>query len=219
MKYYIFYALLALMPLNSISSAQNLDSASLSRIMTNNNKPLVSAIENQTKILKDSLAPALAKAKPAITKPNKTVQDIITFLPVAFFLFLLLTVFIKLKKDGIKLSDILIDKETAQERIKSNTTVAVAAVNAGQPAPAPVPQAAPGQPNDPNAPGQSTSRLIAFICGITSIALACCITTYYFYQSFTGDGKVELGNLTNVLYGLGLGVLPYGFNKIAAALK
>lgn len=155
-------------------------------------------------------------SKPTLSTSSgsKTIEDIISFLPVAFFLFITSTVFIKLRKDGVKLSDILIDKESVQEKRKTDASVAIAAVNAGQQAPAE--QTTGSQTENP---GQSTSRLIAFICGITSIALACCITSYYFYKSFTETGDVDISNLSNVLYGLGLGVVPYGFNKIAAALK
>lgn len=236
MKHYLFYAFLAVMPMTSISSAQQpLDAASVTQIVTQGNKPVIDEIKNQTKALKDSIIPAIAKAQPSVTKPSKTVQDILTFLPVGFFLFILIAVFFKLRKDKVKLSDILIDKETVLERKKVEAsiaeshakvaTAAAAAVAANPNAPvapesfSPADSGAPVQSETTINPEQSTSRLIVFICGITSIALACCITSYYFYKSFTGDGKVDLGNLTNVLYGLGLGVLPYGFNKIAAALK
>jgi hypothetical protein len=161
-----------------------------------------------------------SKTNPPVTNSSKTIEDIISFLPVAFFLLITSTIFIKLRKDGVKLSDILVDKEAVQEKRKTEASVTIATVNAGQPAAAPVAPAAPNSDGQPtNNPEQSTSRLIAFICGITSIALACCITSYYFYKSFTGTEKVDLGNLSNVLFGLGLGVIPYGFNKIAAALK
>lgn len=221
MKHYIFCALLACMSAATAYSADPVDAASMKTLIEQGNKPVITAIEKQTQSLKqrDSIAAVnLAKVKSQAVAPSRTVENIISFLPVLFFFFITATIFIKLRKDGVKFSDILIDKETAQERIKSDKEVAVAAVNAGQPLAAANAQNLTGQTTqDP--PEKSTSRLIVFICGLTSIALACCITTYYFYKSFTGTGDVDLGKLTNVLYGLGLGVLPYGFNKIAAALK
>ncbi len=204
MKHLFLTILIALSGI-TISLAQNGDSSN------SNNKPASGAAQITT-------------GNTSVSKPNlsasgsKTIEDIISFLPVAFFLLITSTVFIKLRKDGVKLSDVLIDKEAVQEKRKTDASVAIAAVNAGQPV------AAPAAPTDNQTTAnpeqsQSTSRLIAFICGITSIALACCITSYYFYKSFTGTEKVDLGNLSNVLFGLGLGVIPYGFNKVAAALK
>lgn len=181
--------------------------------------------------------PPTAKTNPTMTavSGNKTIQDIISFLPVALFLFITSTIFIKLRKDGVKLSDILIDKETLQEKRRTNAViaeshakVATAAANAISANPnvdlstqtfTPASSGNPVPVQDSDNPEQSTSRLIVFICGITSIALACCITSFYFYKSFTGTGDVSISGLSNVLYGLGLGVIPYGFNKIAAALK
>lgn len=237
MKYYIFYTLLVLMPLSTVCSAQAADSATISRIIERNNKSLLNAVQAQNKPVTDTTAKnGNTIVKPATTVGSKAVQDIITFLPVAFFSVLVSMIFFKLRKDGVKLSEILIDKEAVAERKKAVAAAAAKTLETKADVIKSNPQAftSPDQVtaatdalNQPAADtaeadtqkSQSTSRLIVFICGITSIALACCICTFYFYKSFTGTEKVDLGNLTNVLYGLGLGVLPYGFNKIAAALK
>lgn len=236
MKYYIFYTLLVLMPLSTVCSAQAADSATISRIIERNNKSLLNAVQTQNKPVTDTTAKnGNINVKPATTVGSKAVQDIITFLPVAFFSVLVSMIFFKLRKDGVKLSEILIDKEAVAERKKAAAATAAKTLETKADVIKSNPQAftspdqvtaatdALNQPvTDTEADtqkSQSTSRLIVFICGITSIALACCICTFYFYKSFTGTEKVDLGNLTNVLYGLGLGVLPYGFNKIAAALK
>ncbi|WP_343632569.1 hypothetical protein [Fluviicola sp.] len=227
MKYYIFYALLAFLPVTTISLAQTGDSSNL------NNKPVSGQTQTATANPPAAKANQTAAAQP--TGGNKTIQDIISFLPVAFFFFIVSTVFIKLRKDGVKLSEILIDKETVLEKRKADVaiaashaqvaTAAATAISANPnaavavPAETFTPPASATVSQTTDNPEQSTSRLIVFICGITSIALACCITSYYFYKSFTGGGDVSISNLSNVLYGLGLGVIPYGFNKIAAALK
>ncbi len=236
MKHYIFYTLLVLMPLSTVCSAQTADSATISRIIERNNKSLLNAVQAQNKPVTDTTAKSdNTVVKPATTVGSKAVQDIITFLPVAFFSVLVSMIFFKLRKDGVKLSEILIDKEAVAERKKAVATAAAKTLETKADVIKSNPQAftspdqvtaatdALNQPatdtEEDTQKSQSTSRLIVFICGITSIALACCICTFYFYKSFTGTEKVDLGNLTNVLYGLGLGVLPYGFNKIAAALK
>lgn len=238
MKYYIFYTLLALMPVSTLCSAQAADSATISRIIEQNNKSLLNAVQSQNQPVTDTTAKTSSTAvNSTTTAGSKAVQDIITFLPVAFFSVLVSMIFFKLRKDGVKLSEILIDKEAVAERKKTAAAAAAKTLETKADVIKSNPQAftSPDQVtaatdalNQPAATteteadaqkSQSTSRLIVFICGITSIALACCICTFYFYKSFTGTEKVDLGNLTNVLYGLGLGVLPYGFNKIAAALK
>lgn len=225
MKHYIFYAFLAFLSATTFSLAQTGDS-----VNSKNNQ----SVSNRTQM--KPADPAAAKTNQTTnqtTGGNKTIQDIISFLPVTFFVFIVSMIFIKLRKDGVKLSEILIDKETVLEKRKTDAAIAashaqVAAAaaaaisanpNTGVPAETFTPPAAAASNQTTDNPEQSTSRLIVFICGITSIALACCITTYYFYKSFTGGGDVSISNLSNVLYGLGLGVLPYGFNKIAAALK
>lgn len=206
MKHFFLTILIALSGITT-SLAQTGDSSN------NNNQPASGTPQmkpENTSVSKTTLSAASG---------SKTIEDIITFLPVAFFLIITSTVFIKLRKDGVKLSHVLIDKDAVQEKRKTDASVAIAAANAGQPAAAPVAPTSDGQTTENPEQSQSTSRLIAFICGITSIALACCITTYYFYKSFTGTEDVSISNLSNVLYGLGLGVLPYGFNKVSAALK
>lgn len=210
MKKYIIYTILAFMSATHFSSAQSLDASTVSEIVKKGNQPVIDAIKNQTKTLKDTILPTIVNTKPATVYPeSKSIQNVISFLPVAFFVFIISSVFIKLRKDGVKLRDILIDKEITHEKIKSNTAIAVAAFNANK-----------ENPNNetPKTQEQSTSRLIAFICAMISIALACCIASFYFYQLFTG-GKAEISGLTNVIYGLGLGVVPYGFNKITSSLK
>ncbi|WP_341904403.1 hypothetical protein [Fluviicola taffensis] len=210
MKHFFLTILIALSGI-TISLAQTGDSS------TNANKPVSGETQTQVK----TGNPSASNPNLPTTSGSKTIEDIISFLPVAFFLLITSTIFFKLRKDKVKLSDILIDKEAVQEKRKTDASVAIAAVNAGQPAPVAAAPAAQtdGQTTANSDQSQSTSRLIAFICGITSVALACCITSYYFYKSFTGTEDVDLGNLSNVLFGLGLGVIPYGFNKVAAALK
>lgn len=221
------------------SKGQAFDSNVVARVVDRGNKPVVSAINNQTKLLKDSAISVFKSSKMPALKTNETVADFIIFLPIVLFLFILISTQIKLKKDNVKLSDFLIDKDTQLAIKKEDAIVAVANAKAIE-AKANVirsnPQAFtngslalealetpthvnPDQDLTTDKNEQSTSRLVAFISGITSVALAVCITSFYFYRSFSGDTNPSIGNLATVLYGLGLGVLPYGFNKIANALK
>ncbi len=138
----------------------------------------------------------------------------------------------KLQRDKISLTDFLIDKEqqVALKKEETKTNVANAAATAA------MAKAAVGNPEATRAvianlkqaneaepptlePTHSTSRLIVFITGITTLMIAACMTSFFFYQWSLGERDINFGSLSTVLYGLGIGILPYGFTKIAGVLK
>jgi len=124
------------------------------------------------------------------------VESWISFLPAIFFFLILVITTLKLKNDKVKLSDLLAEKDTP-----------VSANNAAQ-------------DDQDKAPPQSTSRFIAFLTGLVALTIGICLTTFFIYQYFNNPDKpADLSNLTSVIWGLGIGVLPYGFNKGSAALK
>jgi hypothetical protein len=62
-------------------------------------------------------------------------------------------------------------------------------------------------------PIASTSRLMAFITGITAIIIALCLTCYYGYHQIAEcTNKLEFEGLWKILLGLGIGIIPYGIN-------
>ena len=65
---------------------------------------------------------------------------------------------------------------------------------------------------------KSTSRLIVFITGFTSVSIGVCFTSYYMYIFFATGCAPNLENITNILLSLGIGVIPYAFNKVSTAL-
>lgn len=184
-------------------------------------------------------------SKNSTTLPSKNSADIkwpewlLIYFPILFFMMILWFIFKKLKKDKIALKDFLIDKEVQlanKELEVKGIQVKAQANNGGLPdlppaLPAPVAAPVPGVPGAPIAgtttlnpssgsdKNQSVSRLIAFLCGFTSVSIAVCICTVYFYNNFTGNINSSMDNLSSILYGLGLGVIPYGFNKISSVLK
>jgi len=133
----------------------------------------------------------------AQSKPNPhpdCVETWIAFLPLIIYVIILFVTLLKLKKDGTKLSDLLAEKDTDVS----------AAVLSSPPAPC----------------TKSVSRFIAFLTGLVSLTIGVCITTFYMYCHFTNPDKaIDLSSLTTVIFGLGIGVLPYGFNKAASAMK
>ena len=133
------------------------------------------------------------------TEPTSA-ETWISILPVIFFTLILIVTILKLRKDGVKLADLLEEKDPS-------------AVPAVMPVPAPAAGATP-------APAYSVSRFIAFLTGLVALVIGICITTFYMCTYFTNPAaKIDFSNFTNVIWGLGIGVLPYGFNKASAALN
>jgi hypothetical protein len=200
-------------------NADPLDSVTVEKLAEKVQKSVVATINNQTRIVKDSMPTAIKGEKFTGLAVNMTISGFIVFLPISLFIIILFSTFLKLKKEKIQLGDFLVDKDVKVAIQKEETAVSIAntqaiAANAAKVTPV----ANPDQQTLDNS-DQSVSRLVAFISGITSVSLAVCITSYYFYRSFLGHENVDISNLSNVLYGLGLGVLPYGFNKISNAIK
>ena len=166
-----------------------------------------------------------------VATPTAT-EIIIIFLPATIFLIVFWVIFRKLRTDGVTLKDLLLDKdmivaikkeETKQK--ESYNATASALLAKGIPAESakaallneedPTPTPSPTTPQEQ----QSVSRLLAFISGLVSVGLACCITTFYIW-GYVKDGKVpDLNSLVNILLALGMGVVPYAVNKLSGALK
>ena len=139
------------------------------------------------------LSPTCCFAQSSQPNHPTTPETIIAMLPVAFFLFISIIIMIKLKKDKTKLSDLLSEKDTSS----------------------PPPAGGPANP-----PSASTSRFIAFITGLVALIIGVCLSAFFMYVYFSTPGTtVDLSKLANVIWGLGIGVLPYGFNKASTALK
>lgn len=69
---------------------------------------------------------------------------------------------------------------------------------------------------------RSASRLILFLSGITSLTLAACITSFYFYMNiYCIDCEHALGldDFTNILLALGIGVVPYATNQVKKGIS
>lgn len=63
---------------------------------------------------------------------------------------------------------------------------------------------------------KSSSRLVMFISSMITVVIAICLVSFYIYQVFaTGNGP-DLGSVTTMLLTLGVGVVPYAFNKISS---
>ncbi|MFT6866176.1 MAG: flagellar basal body-associated protein FliL [Cyclobacteriaceae bacterium] len=121
---------------------------------------------------------------------------IIVIAPLAIFITVMRIFRKALADQGVKIADLLIETDAP---------------------PKAVPQAQGGEPAADPPVKRSASRFILFLSGISSLVLASCITSYYFYMkiySVGGSDGLDLADFTNVLLALGIGVVPYSVNQV-----
>lgn len=123
--------------------------------------------------------------------------------PIIIFVFTMLTIKNRLADQKVKLADLLAEididiKNRAEDQASSSAQGDKATLL-----------------NTPYK--RSTSRLILFLSGITSLILGVCITTFYFYMSIyclDSPEGFKLSDFTYVLLALGIGVVPYAINQV-----
>lgn len=135
-------------------------------------------------------------------------QWMLVYLPVILFGFVLLYTLKRLKKENYSLSEMLSDNEPSEIDVDNPL-----AVFNGAPVP--------GQPPfiKKSVLVRSTSRMAAFISSLCAVAIGTCSTSYYFFMYLKTGQAPSLDSLYNILLGLGIGVVPYAVNKIAAAFR
>ncbi|MFY7742401.1 MAG: hypothetical protein ACOVQR_07135 [Flavobacterium sp.] len=65
----------------------------------------------------------------------------------------------------------------------------------------------------------SSSRLIAFLSALTTLIIVVCIMCYYAYCMMKCIPLPELNKILEIFLGLGLGIIPYGINRLTAPTK
>ncbi|HVS94202.1 MAG TPA: hypothetical protein VHE59_19330 [Mucilaginibacter sp.] len=160
---------------------------------------------------------------PANTPEPYAGQVWISFMPVIFFAIILVFTIFKLRRDDVKLADLLTEKNgdasnnTQQQVQQQQPQVQQAQQPQQQGQQVQQPQSDQSQSNSPQ---RSTSRLIALLSGITTLAIGASLCTFYMYEKFVNvNSSIDFSALTTVLVTLGIGVVPYGFNQASAALK
>jgi hypothetical protein len=213
-KLLLFLALIFTMSsrIHAVGTAVKVDTATL--------KAQVLELQNTIHNLKESVV-ALASTKEKQESPNLspvvlgTFQWLIVWMPVLFFLFLFLFFMTRLRSEGFRLADAL----------SSCVPIEVGSVNPSAAGIITVP--APPIPGNPPPPKdmmllRSSSRLIAFMSGLTAIVISITLMTFYFYDVLAGVNTSQttyLDSVWKIIAGLGIGVLPYGFNMIKEAQK
>ncbi|MDR4950956.1 hypothetical protein REB14_02020 [Chryseobacterium sp. ES2] len=155
--------------------------------------------------------------------PITDAEKWIAISPILLFLLITCLVFFKLKKDKVSLKDLLLDKD-ANVQIEVEKTKQTEAFLAASPESQQVMKGAAATLNntsDSNTekPNTSVSRFLAFISGLVSVGLACVLTTFAIWNYFDVSDFPNLNDLVGVLLTLGIGVVPYAFNKITTAAK
>ncbi len=167
------------------------------------NKVLQAKLDSLTKQV-----PCVACVKD-ITNPT---QLFLVYAPFVLLLLFTIIFIIWINKSNFTLEDALSINPSATQyaaAAKANVAIAqnAAANNQSPPAVPPVPAVPDPQPQ------RSTSRLLAFITGVTAILVSICLVSYYAYAMFAGCGNdAQLNALWKILMGLGIGIVPYGIN-------
>ncbi len=73
--------------------------------------------------------------------------------------------------------------------------------------------------HDPDNRIPSSSRLLAFISGISAILFAFSLFVFYTFIYIRTGCFPEIESLTNSLLALGVGVVPYTINKVTGAIE
>lgn len=66
---------------------------------------------------------------------------------------------------------------------------------------------------------KSSSRYIALITSTVTWAIGLCLTSYFIYAYIKTGKAPELNKLTDIVLTLGIGVVPYVFNKVSEAVR
>lgn len=165
-------------------------------------------VDVQVKVSTDTTGKALAESKKAADcKTCKTdkVQGLswlLVFLPTLLFVGLLYYFTAWLKKDRYKLAEAL----SSCDKVALVTQTNDAQGNLT------------GSQSTEQLP-RSSSRLIAFLTGITAMIIGVCLTTYYIYCTLADCPNPELDGLWKVIAALGIGVVPYGANMLKESRK
>lgn len=220
MKNILFFAFLLATFAETL--AQQPTDTSITRIVSKENSRIIAAIEKLSDTLKTNL-----KTQNRIIEERSDLDlfdNTMILSPLIIFFMILLVVRSSLMKEKISLRNILTDKEQEVAIKKEEAKIAIAniavqenLIKAGlnQQAVESLHTSTEQTNANKTDPPQSTSRFIAFMAGMTSVSIAVCLTSFYFYRWSLGDREVNFSSLSAVLVGLGLGVIPYGFSKLS----
>lgn len=181
------------------------------------NKSVTTDVKTTEKITASGL-PEVVKESNSTTKQTSNIptekvltrpQKALILLPVILFFLCLFITFLFAKKSGVDFrqafyneAPVEITKQTGSQTNTAETIQVTALDEQGKPIFRP-----------------SVSRIIVFLSGLTTLAVVVCFVSYNAYCMIRGIVLPDFKNLFEIIVGLGLGVVPYGFNKITATTK
>lgn len=134
-----------------------------------------------------------------------TLEQLLSFAPIVFYIGTTGIIFLKLKKEDYKIGDAL----------KENEIITVSVPNPSEETARSESAPFVDQKTQP----KSSSRLLAFLSGMLTLGLSSVFCSFWIYRYFQTGLSTNLDDIVEVLLTLGLGVVPYAFNKISAAIK
>lgn len=189
-KYIQFLSITAFILYSNISYAGTTDSVKVQRM------EITIAVDTQ-------------KNTPAVNKSNadcntckkcnpenvNTPEWLLIMLPTILFLLLFYYYMGWLKRDAFKIADALssCDPVTLTQEIKNAEGAVTASTNT-------------------QVMARSSSRLIAFLTGLTAMTIGICLTTYYIFITVADCPDPDLDGLWKIIAALGIGIIPYGAN-------
>ncbi|WP_338870798.1 hypothetical protein WBJ53_23700 [Spirosoma sp. SC4-14] len=192
---------------------------SLGQSLTALNRSVV-ALSTRT----DTLNQKIDKAQPSATcrfcqSELSAGERWLVSMPLLLFVVASFYVLSRLRQEGYKLSDAL--KENYTVDVKNTPEAATAKLETQKNLMAEGANAAEAEAvtqTTTEVRPQSTSRLIAFFAGMAAIIVSVSAITFFFYVYLRTGEQPEFESLWNVVLGLGVGVVPYAFNRISDAL-
>lgn len=192
---------------HAISSSNGITSpAQVDSIVKKQIKAIDDSLNKKIKTLNDSLGKYKASEDKAVAHFKKHVKcwpgGTLIILPVLLLLLAMIFLFFLLR-GKFRLSDCF----------KENEPVTVTNPAFLQP------NALPNTPQQITIQPNSSSRILAFISGITAVVAAICALSYAFYVNLLTGSFPDFSKLFDAIMGLGIGIVPYGFNRLANGIK
>ncbi len=201
-----FVILLFVLLISSTINAQTQPTAAGTTTTSSNSedvKTLIAKIEKIQADLKKVEIPPDEVKKEVREKVLSSQQKLLIMLPVALFFLCLFITFLFAKKYHFNFRKSFNSEDAEQITIQSNPkvnpneTIKITFLENGKPVYKP-----------------SVSRIIAFLSSLTTLAVIVSFISYYAYCMLKGIDLPDFKNLFEVIVGLGLGIIPYGFNKV-----
>lgn len=179
-------------------------------------KTMMAKIEKMQADLKKAGIPPEENKKEPVEKVLTAPQKVLILLPVFLFFLCLLITFFFHKRNGFDFRKSFYSEEPQQITIQTDPinnpkdTVTITLM-----------QKVMVKDKEIEMPiyKLSVSRIIAFLSSLTTLSVIVCFISYYAYCMLKVQPMPDFKNLFEVIVGLGLGIVPYGFNKLTSTAK